>query len=206
MRTPDRDRCRPAISALCAALVITLLVIPCAALHAEYRVLSNGTAYNASIDVADVNKFDFFELGMMGERIPQKVGNIEVTGNCSPCEFNVSGISSITFARGNYTILYTAPMRDYHLQAAFDSLYRVNVTLPQDFDARNPLLAGISSGAVIIGEYDNTTTVMWNRTMSVDLRFYDNNREALLYMFGNFWVVIAIVLLVPFLITVRRKG
>jgi hypothetical protein len=143
---------------------------------------------------------------MMGERIPQKVGNIEVTGNCSPCEFNVSGISSITFARGNYTVLYTAPMRDYHLQAAFDSPYRVNVTLPQDFDVRNPLLAGISPGAVIIGEYDNTTTVMWNRTMSVDLRFYDNNREALLYMFGNFWVVIAIVLLVPFLITVRRKG
>lgn len=143
---------------------------------------------------------------MMGERIPQKAGNIEVMGNCSPCEFNVSGISSITFARGNYTVLYTAPMRDYHLQAAFDNPYRVNVTLPQDFDVRNPLLAGISPGAVIIGEYDNTTTVMWNRTMSVDLRFYDNNREALLYMFGNFWVVIAIVLLVPFLITVRRKG
>jgi len=180
--------------------------MPCAALHAEYRVLPNGTAYNASIDVADVNKFDFFELGMLGERIPQRVGNIEVTGNCSPCEFNVSGISSITFARGNYTVLYTAPMRDYHLQAAFDSPYRVNVTLPQEFDVRNPLLAGISPGAVIIGERNNTTTVQWNRTMSVDLRFYDNNRETLLYMFGNFWVVIAIVLLVPFLITVRRKG
>jgi hypothetical protein len=40
--------------------------------------------------------------------------------------------------------------------------------------------------------------------MSVDLRFYDENRETLLYLFGNFWIIIAVVLLLPFMITMRR--
>jgi len=142
---------------------------------------------------------------MLGERIPQKVGNIGVVGNCSPCLFNMSGTSSITFPKGNYTILYTAAMRDYHFQAGFERLYNVNVTLPEEFDVRNPLLAGMNPGAQITGNPDNSTTVSWNKTTIVDLRFYDKNRESLLYLFGNFWIVIAIVMLVPFLITMRSK-
>jgi hypothetical protein len=205
MRTPDRDRRGFALAALCTALVAALLVVPCAALHAEYRVLPNGTAYNASVDVAGAERFDFFELGMLGERIPQKAGNVELWGNCSPCTFNQSGASSITFPKGTYTILYTAPLRDFHLVAAFGQPYSVNISLPEGFDVRNPLLAGISPMATIIGERDNSTTVQWDRTMSVDLRFYDQNREDLLYLFGNFWIVIAVVLLVPFMITVRRR-
>jgi hypothetical protein len=206
MRTPDRDRRGFALAALCTALVAALLVLPgAAALHAEYRVLPNGTAFNASVDIADADRFDFYETGMLGERMPIKAGNIRLNGDCSPCPFNADGATSITFIRGNYTVLYMAPLRDYHLMASFEHLYSVNVSLPKEFDVRNPLLAGISPGAVIIGESDNTTTIRWNRTTSVDLRFYDTSRETLLYMFGNFWIVIAVVLLLPFLITVRRK-
>lgn len=204
MRTPDRDRRGFALAALCIALVAALLVQHGVALHVEYHVLPNGTAYNASVDVAGAQKFEFFETGMLGERIPQKVSNIEVTGNCSPCLFNMSGASSITFSKGNYTIRYTAPLRDFHLMAAFEQPYSVNISLPVEFDVRNPLLAGMNPGAVIISESDNSTTVQWNRTMSVDLRFYDENRETLLYLFGNFWIIIAVVLLLPFMITMRR--
>ncbi len=168
-------------------------------------MLPNGTAYNASVEVADAERFEFYELGVLGERVPVKAGNIGLAGNCSPCRFNTSGAFALTFDKGNYTIFYTAPLRDFHFQAAFEKPYSVNVTLPEEFDVRNPLLAGISPGATIIGEYDNSTTVRWNRTTAVDLRFYDQNREALLYLFGNFWVVIAIVLLMPFLLTMRRK-
>jgi hypothetical protein len=205
MRTPDRDRRGFAVAAICIALVAALLVLPGAALHAEYHILPNGTAYNASIDVAGAQKFEFFETGMLGERIPQKVSNIEVAGNCSPCLFNMSGASSITFPQGNYTIRYMAPLRDFHLMAGFERPYSVNISLPREFDVRNPLLAGMNPGAVIISERDNSTTVQWNRTTSVDLRFYDQNRETLLYLFGNFWIIIAVVLLLPFMITVRRK-
>jgi hypothetical protein len=176
------------------------------ALHAEYRILPNGTSYNASVEITDAGRFEFFELGALGERIPQKVGDVRLAGNCSPCQFNWSGISSITFAQGNYTVMYMAPLRDYHFQTALDRQYSVNVTLPPEYDVRNPLLAGMSPGALVLREYDNTTTVMWNRTMSADLRFYDENREALLYLFGNFWIMVCIVLLMPFIITMKRKG
>lgn len=184
---------------------MVLLTAHCGALHAQYRVLPNGTAYVASVEIVDAEQFEFFELGALGERIPQKASNQSITGNCSPCLFKITGTSGITFTKGNYTIFYTAPLRDFHFQAVFEKPYSVNVSLPPEFDVRNPLLAGISPGAAIIGEHDNSTTVRWNKTTAADLRFYDKDREALLYLFGNFWIVIAIVLLLPFVILMKRK-
>lgn len=168
-------------------------------------MLPNGTAFNASVEVDGADRFDFYELGVLGERIPIKAGSIGLTGACSPCLYNTSGVSAITFGKGNYTVSYTAPLRDFHLQAAFDKQYRVNVSLPPEFDVRNPLMAGISPGHTITGEYDNSTTVSWNRTTAIDLRFYDRNRESLLYLFGNFWIIIAVVLLMPFLLMRKRN-
>lgn len=117
----------------------------------------------------------------------------------------MSGGSAITFEKGDYTINYTAPLRDFHLQLVFDKPYRINITLPERFDLRNPLLGSISSGGTWYRGHDNSTTIWWNRTTAADLRFYDSERESLLYLFGNFWVVIAIVLLMPFLLTMRKK-
>ena len=205
MRIPDRNRCGPALAACCVALIISILFAPCTALSAEYRVLSNGSAYNASVEVAGSDRFEFYDFGVLGERIPIKAGNITISGNCSPCQFNQSGTSAITYTKGNYTLNYTAPLRDFHLQAMFDKPYNVNVTLPEGFDVRNPLLAGISQGGTIVTGEDNSTTVMWSKTTSVDLRFYDKTREDLLYLFGNFWLIIAVVLLVPFLFIRRTK-
>lgn len=169
-------------------------------------MLSNGSAYHASVEVAGSDRFEFYEFGVLGERIPIKAANITISGNCSPCRFNQSGTSAITYEKGNYTVNYTAPLRDFHLQAMFEKPCSVNVTLPEGFDVRNPLLAGISQGGTIVSGEDNSTTVMWNRTTSVDLRFYDRTREDLLYLFGNFWLIIAVVLLVPFILTIRRKN
>lgn len=116
----------------------------------------------------------------------------------------MSGASAITFTKGNYSVSYTAPLRDYHLQAVFDEPHRVNVTIPKGFDVNNPLIAGISPGGTIVNGSENSTMVTWARTTAVDLRFYDKNRETILYLFGNFWIIIAIVLLVPFFLTMRR--
>jgi hypothetical protein len=171
-------------------------------------VLSNGTAYTASIDIADASTYEFADVGVLGESIPVKVGNVNLSGNCSPCEFNWSnrwgGTSSVTFPKGNYTISFMAPLHDNHLQGAFRNPYNVSVSLPKEFDVRNPLLAGLSIGANVTRQPDNTTQVIWNKTASFDLRYYDANRESLLYLFGEFWIVIAVALLLPFLM-LRRK-
>ncbi len=71
---------------------------------------------------------------------------------------------------------------------------------------QNPLLAGISPGANVTRFSDNTTLIQWNQTMSVDLRFYDTGREALLYFFLQFMGILAVVMLLPFLISRKKRG
>jgi hypothetical protein len=112
---------------------------------------------------------------------------------------------ALIFEQGNYTVSYVSPLRDNHLQASFKSPYHVNITLPQEFAVQNPLLAGISPGGNVTRFGDNTTMIQWNRTMSVDLRFYDMGREALLYFFLQFMGILAGVMLLPFLLTMKKK-
>ena len=189
-----------------------LAAVPSAgALSADYLIFPNGTAYRASIEITDSSRYEFVDTGMLGEPTPLTAGEIQLSGNCSPCQFNKTGpsftsnVMAITFERGNYTVSYVSPLRDNHLQAAFKSPYHVNITLPQEFDVKNPLLAGISPGANVTRYPDNTTLIQWNKTLSVDLRFYDQDRETLLYFFLQFMGIIAVVMLLPFLITMRRK-
>jgi len=183
-----------------------------AALSADYLIFSNGTAYRASIEIRDASRYEFVDTGMLGEPVPLTVSDVQLSGNCSPCQFNTTGPSftsnfmALTFEPGNYTVSYISPLRDNHLQASFKSPYQVNITLPQEFAVQNPLLAGISPGASVTRFADNTTLIQWNRTMSVDLRFYDMGRETLFYFFLQFMVILAVVMLLPFLLTMKKKG
>jgi hypothetical protein len=173
-------------------------------------VFPNGTAYRASIQIQDASRYEFADTGILGEPVPLTVAEVQLSGNCSPCSFNQTNPSfssntrALTFERGNYTVSYIAPLRDNHFQTYFRSPYHVNITIPQEFSVQNPLLAGFSPGAVVIRNLDNTTIIQWNNTQSVDLRFYDQGREELLYFFLQFLGIIAIVLLLPFLITFRK--
>jgi len=145
----------------------------------------------------------------MGESVPLPVSGINLTENGTPAPFNSSAPwgrpAFITFAKGNYTVAYAAPLRDNHLQGVFLKPYRVNVSLPAEFDIRNPLLAGLSTGANVTRFPDNTTLVQWNRTYSFDLRFYDEGREQLLYFFLQFMGILVLVLVViPYLVSLKR--
>jgi hypothetical protein len=178
------------------------------ALSADYRVFSNGTAYNAAVEINDANRYEFAGVGFLGERIAINVGNVNLSGNCSPCQFNWSKDwgrpSAITFLRGNYTVFYTAPLKDNTIQAGYDDQYNVSVMLPAELDVRNPLLASISPGANVTRFADNTTLITWMKIRTFEIRFYDPWREKLLYLFGNFWIIIAIALLLPFLLIMKK--
>jgi hypothetical protein len=145
----------------------------------------------------------------MGESVPLTVGEVNLTTNGTPAAFNRSSPwgrpESITFAKGNYSVSYVAPLRDNHLQGVFEKPYHVNVTIPQEFDVRNPLLAGLSTGANVTRFSDNTTLVQWNKSYAFDLRFYDETREQLLYFFLQFMGILVVVLVViPYLLSVKR--
>jgi hypothetical protein len=181
------------------------------AVSSEYLVYPNGTAYRASIEIENTTRYEFVESGLLGEPSPLTVKDIQLSGNCSPCNYSVTGpsftsnVQVITFERGNYVVSFTSPVRDNHLQASFKIPYNVSITLPKEFDTRNPLLAGISPGANVTRYPDNTTIIRWNKTQSVDLRFYDSGRETLLYFFLQFMGIIAIVMLFPFILTMKKK-
>ncbi|MGD0080075.1 MAG: DUF5803 family protein [Methanoregula sp.] len=178
-------------------------------MSADYVVFPNGTAYQAAIEINDTASYQFASIGLMGENVPVNVGNVNLSGEkCSVCTYAWNrpwgSPASITFEPGNYTVSYIAPLNNNDLQASFEVPYNVNVTIPQEFDIRNPLLAGISTGANVTRHPDNSTTVQWNKILSFDLRFYDQSHEELLYFFLQVLVIIAIVMLLPFLI--NRKG
>ncbi|MGB9176715.1 MAG: DUF5803 family protein [Methanoregula sp.] len=211
MRTPDRDQRRSSLAALCAALVILLVFVPpIGALSADYRIFPNGTAYQASIEINDTSRYEFAEIGFMGENVPLAVGWVNLTANGMPVEFNRSTAwgrpQTITFPKGNYTVSYIAPLKDNHLQGVFEKPYHVNVTIPQEFNVQNPLLAGLSTGANVTRFGDNTTLVQWNRSFGFDLRFYDETREQLLYFFLQFMGILVVVLVViPYFLTMKRS-
>jgi hypothetical protein len=178
-------------------------------MSADYRIFPNGTAYQVSLEINDTSRYEFADIGFMGENLPVTVGDVHLMANGTPVEFNKSTPwgqpQAITFAKGNYTISYIAPLQDNHLQGIFEKPYHVNVTIPQEFDVRNPLLAGLSTGANVTRFSDNTTLVQWNNSYSFDLRFYDDTREQLLFFFLQFMGILVVVLVViPYIMSLKR--
>jgi hypothetical protein len=210
MRTSDRDKRRPAFAALCAALVILLaLVPPAGAFSAEYSVFPNGTAYRATIGINDTERYTFADMGFMGEDVPLNVGEVTLFHAGNPVPFNWSkpwgAPASISFAKGNYTISFIAPLRDNNLNGVFLQPYNVSVTLPQEFDVRNPLLAGLSNGANVTRLADNTTTVSWTKAFTFDLRFYSKGQQDLLFFFLQFMgILIAVLVVIPYLLSMKK--
>jgi hypothetical protein len=168
-------------------------------------VLPDGTAYDAWVQVEKSTGFQFFETGPLGERLPIRVTNVSVTGDCAPCTFNKTGDSAITYPEGNYTVLFQGPIRENHIITAYDKPYNVTVILPRGLDVRNQFLGVISPGGVISAVDNTTVDVNWTGVKSIELRFYDQGRESLLYIFGNFWLIIAFVLLTPYILSMWRR-
>ena len=203
MRTSSRDRRGHIIAALCLALI--LISAPAAAQEAVFRVLPDGTAYEASIEVSG-DIYTLWTPGLLGERVPLRVEDLEVLGPTGAVEYREEGRGVITFPEGNYTISYRVPVRNNQLVAAFDTPYNVTVVLPQVFKVDNPLIGMVSTGGVVSPGPNETTEIAWDRAKVVEVRFYTPEREMLLTTFGTIWLAVALVLIFPFLFSRRRGG
>ena len=110
------------------------------------------------------------------------------------------------FRRGIIPYRISHPSGTTTCRESLKSPTHVNVTIPQEFDIQNPLLAGLSTGANVTRSADNTTLVQWNRSYAFDLRFYDETREQLLYFFLQFMGILVVVLVViPYLLSLKRE-
>lgn len=136
---------------------------------------------------------------MLGEPVPLAVTDVRlVAENGTGTTYEDLGGGVIAFPRGNYSVSYTAGIRDTSLQQTFERPYSVNVTVPAGFNVTNPILGGYSPGANVTALADGSTVLSWPSTREVRVRFYDAGREELLWFFATTWAVVAIVLLFPF--------
>jgi len=179
-------------------------VVNAQGLNASYKVFPNGSGYKAFIEIGSADEYRFTEVGILGERTPIEVTGVELSGNCSPCNFTWIDPTIIRFVKGNYTISYQNRILENHLQGIFDEPYNVTVEIPKGFDVRNPFIGMISQGG-LINISENGLYVNFTRTRQFETRFYDSTRETILYLFGNFWLLFAAALLVPYAITWQRK-
>ena len=189
--------------------MIVLAVPPVGALDATYQVLPNATSYSARIDITGVSDYLFADTDALGENVPLAVTNVTLTAeNGTQVNFTWAkpwnAPASISFPKGNYTVAYVAPLSNDQLQESYYSPYKVRINLPGEYDVRNPLLAGLSPGANVARLPDNSTVVSWNQTSSFEIRFYDQAREDLLYLFAEFMVILSAILLLPYFLT-REK-
>ena len=101
---------------------------------------------------------------------------------------------------------YNGPIVQNHMVVSFSEPYRVVVNVPPGLDVRNRFIGAISPPDATVSEQkDGSLLVTWNATRSAELRFYPPERENWLAWFGQFWIIVAIVLILPFLLS-RRKG
>ncbi|HNT08669.1 MAG TPA: hypothetical protein PKH49_10295, partial [Methanoculleus sp.] len=61
-----------------------------AAKEATFRVLPDGTAYEASVQVAGTG-YGFWGPGLMGERVPLQVEDLKVLGPAGPVDYREAG-------------------------------------------------------------------------------------------------------------------
>ena len=184
------------------ALLLLAAVMPAGA-AAVFTIAENGTSYAAVIDLNQTDTYSFMEIGVLGEQIPAEVTEVRLYNASGNVSFQKDQ-ARITFPEGNYTISYNGTIKDAHLLMSLPDLTTADLHLPAVLDVRNPLLGQVSPGGKISVDDLGRVSIHWDRTGYIEVRFYDQTRESLLYLFANIWGVVAIVLLTPYLLMRRR--
>lgn len=187
------------ITAFCLTALI-LWIPPVAGITFSASVDEDGKGYSAVVLVNNTDRYELIQPGMVGERIPLETKNLTVRNETDILSLTPDrGI--LTFPRGNYSISYEAMVNANTMQFLFTEPANVTVSIPRPFMVTNPLLTSIQPSGSKLEEGNNTTNISWKQVRSVEIRYYDEGQEHLLYLFAQFWLIIAVVLLLPFFLS-----
>ncbi len=193
------------ITGCIAALILVLLALPVSALNVTYQIADDGTGYHAVAEVNATDKYEFLQSGALGEQIPLQVTNITLFKDGQNTTFTEER-GGIRFPVGNYSITYDGQISGNTFQSQFSEPGSVSIILPEQYKVDNPLLTSIQPSGSHVNRSMNQTVVTWDKTRYFDIRFYDANQENLLGIFTQFWLIIAVMLLLPFLFSRNRQG
>lgn len=194
-------RRNPRITSGCTAalILLVLVIVPSSGAAISYQISENGTAFHAGAEITG-ERFDFVQSGMLGERVPMAVTNVSVTQNGTAISYTTDR-EGVRFPPGNYSVGFDGKVSGNAFQTVYSEPQQVTVRLPERFRVDNPLLTSLQpSGATVIRE-GNLTEIRWEKARYIDIRFYDQGQENLLGIFGQFWLIIAVMLLLPFILS-----
>lgn len=187
------------ITAYCLTALI-LCILPVAGITFSASVDEDGKGYSAVVLVNNTDRYELIQPGMVGERIPLETKNLTVRNETDILSLTPDrGI--LTFPRGNYSISYEAMVNANTMQFLFTEPANVTVSIPRPFMVTNPLLTSIQPSGSKLEEGNTTTNISWKQVRSIEIRYYDKGQEHLLYLFAQFWLIIAVVLLLPFFLS-----
>ncbi len=190
------------IIACCIGALILCIVPAAAGINATFSIHPDAAGYDALIRINDTGRYDLFQAGMLGERIPLEPKNLTLNGDAGPVEMkNDRGV--LTFPDGNYTLRYEYSMSGNSLQMQFPEPARIEVIIPEPYQVGNPLLTSLQPSGHTVEHGNGSTHIQWNQTRSVDIRFYDENQEHLLFIFAQFWFIVAVIMIIPFFLDRR---
>lgn len=187
-------------------LIILGLFFPVSGLNITYTIADDGARYTAVAILNQTDRYDFVQSGMLGERVPLEVRNVTLLHEGQNVSFRTER-EGIRFNTSNYTLMFDGAVSGNTFQTQFPDPGRVTIILPEKYNVDNPLLTSIQPGGAGITRGDqNTTLISWEKARYIDIRFYDATQENFLGIFAQFWLIIAVLLLMPFLFAGRRQG
>jgi len=189
----------------CIAFLIVLIFLPAAALNVTYLVADDGAGYHAVASVNGTDRYEFMQSGALGEQVPLKVTNVSLFQEGRNTTYTEDR-AGIKFPTGNYSITYDGGISGNSFQSQLPEAGFVSVILPDRYKVDNPLLTSIQPSGSHVNRSMNQTVITWDKTRYFDIRFYDVNQENLLGIFIQFWLIIAVMLLLPFLFSRGRQG
>lgn len=187
-------------------LIILGLFVPASGMNITYTIADDGARYTAVAILNQTDRYDFVQSGMLGERVPLEVNNVTLLQGGQHVSFRTER-EGIRFNTSNYTLMFDGAISGNTFQTQFPDPGQVTIILPEKYKVDNPLLTSIQPGGAGISRGDqNSTLISWEKARYIDIRFYDATQENFLGIFAQFWLIIAVLLLMPFLFAGRRQG
>jgi len=169
--------------------------------HVTLVITDDRTTYLATVIGNGIERYAITEPGFLGETIAAEVANVTITSLDDPALIvsYTEKRGEYRFRSGNYSISYDAPVISNGISLSFIDAVDITAIFPYGADLSNRLLATMQPMASSLEIMpDNSTVVTWDNVRYMSVRFSDERQVQLLWLFAQFLLIVAIILLLPF--------